>query len=579
MLKLRKNRLTIVLFMLSVCCALVGLASCKKDNENKNKIKEGLVQWATQTNETVEYYDYYFAPMDIVAVEGKEFLPAVKVQDSKGTDVALVSDKFLIEDMGGYVVKFIVGYNGAAYEKTINLNIVIANPNIFVGEVGDCYVGIDCLVPAVAVMENDGEKINYTTQILNAQNQELEIVDGKFKATAAGEHFLTISAKGKNGQEVIRKEAFTVKEIPIAKDVLLKNTEINSDWYTTPDGSMPEGFTVYGYKGIKSTGKNLTVALDIGMSLELLREKFVSLAVVVTYQGDGQNNVNVKLSPDGEPIRVYSSMANQTSPSFIHWQYYTITVPTAEFDGNLYFVSTAADDTEYTFSFVSATAVCDGLFVSDYEQEQTINVEFAIPTVKYVLNHVEQTDADIAISATFEDEPVPVQDRYTFAEEGEFVVTYTYKALVETVKFRISRGKMLATSSNIISKTTVTAGKATLGNVSGAQYPAYAASCIKLPADPDWSTNTVTLSIEVGDVSGYDHLEMTFWALGIQGDTWFLYVNDVEAFTAVGWRGWEAPVTITIPVSAVRNGRLSITFTQTWQTGDELYIQTIQAIK
>ena len=577
MLKLHKRFLTVVLFILSLSCFLLGFASCKNNND-KDKVKEELVKWATKTSETVEYYDYYFAPMNIVSAEEQEFLPAVKVQDSEGTDVPLVSDKFLIEDMDGYVVKFIVGYNGEIFEKKITLNVVIANPNVFVGDIGVCYAGIDCLVPTIAVMENDGEKIDYTTKVVDAQNKEVSIVDGKFNASTAGEHFLTVSAQGKNGQTVVHKESFTVEEIPMGEDILLKNTEINADWYITADGLMPDDLTVYGYKGLKSNGKNMAVALDLGMSLDLLREKFVFVAFNIAYEGDGLNNVDLKFSQNGEAKPVYFEQTEEMMPNFSHWQFYIVTVPTAEFDGNLYFSSVGGAEADYKLGFVSATAVCDGLIVSAYEQEQTINVEFTLPTVKYLLNNVEQTDADIAISASFNGVEVQVQDSYTFTEEGEFVVTYAYNGLIETVTFNVNRGKMLATTSNIISKTTITSGKATLGNVSGAQIPFGAAWCIKLPAEPDWSTNTVTISIDVGDVSGYDHLEMSFWGLGLGGDTWYLYVNDVEFFTAEGWRSWDNPVTVEIPVSAVVDGKLSLTFTQTWQTGDEFYIDYIAAI-
>ena len=142
-----------------------------------------------------------------------------------------------------------------------------------------------------------------------------------------------------------------------------------------------------------------------------------------------------------------------------------------------------------------------------------------------------------------------------------------------------SENEKLVDRSNVISKTTITAGKATLGNVQNAQIQVGAAWCIKLPAEPDWSTNSVTLSIEVGDVSDCESLEFCFWAIGIKNDTWHLYINGEEVFTAQGWRGWDNPVTLVIPASAVVEGKLSITFTQTWQVGDELYIDYIKAIR
>jgi hypothetical protein len=47
--------------------------------------------------------------------------------------------------------------------------------------------------------------------------------------------------------------------------------------------------------------------------------------------------------------------------------------------------------------------------------------------------------------------------------------------------------------------------------------------------------------------------------------------------TQSGWKYSSDAITIDIPVSAVVNGKLTITFTQTWAVGDELYIQYIDA--
>ena len=160
MKNLYKRFICAILAVLSLICLAFGFVACGEENSRTDNAKETLSAWATQTNETVDYYDYYFAPMDIIVAGEHELLPAVKVEDSKGEAVPLVSDKFLVEDMDGYVVKFVVAYNGETFEKKITLNVVIANPNVFVGDFGNCYAGVDALIPTVAVMENDGEKID-----------------------------------------------------------------------------------------------------------------------------------------------------------------------------------------------------------------------------------------------------------------------------------------------------------------------------------------------------------------------------------------------------------------------------------
>lgn len=578
-----KYFLSVILGILSLMCFMFGFIACKGNEGETDKTKEAITAWATQTNETVDYFDYYFAPMDIVVANGAEFLPAVKVENSKGEAVALVSDKFLVEDMDGYIVKFIVAYNGETFEKKITLNVVIANPNVFVGDLGNCYAGIDCLVPNIAVMENDGEKIDYSLKIFDSQNQELTITDGKFNAASAGQYFLTISTQGKNGNEIVHKEPFTVMDTPMGENLLLKDTLVNADWYTTEDGEMPEGFLVYGYKGIKSSGKNMQVAVDLGMSLELLREKFVSVEFDLMYEGDGTNAVNLKLSEDGAAIPVYNVQMETYYSSFIHWQRYIVKVPTADFDGNLYFSSTGGDDSIYKFGFIQATAICEGFVVDSYEKDQMTYEEFSLPTVKYIVNNVEKTDADIAVSATFNDAAIEVLDSYVFNEVGILNVTYTYKDLTETVTININRGKMLAGKSNLIEKIdniSWTMGEAQVGNISGGQYPAESYYGIKLPEDSSgaYGGASVTIEIATGDLSKFSKIEMTFWALGLQGDTWTVSVGGVVVHTQDGWRGWENPVIVQFPVSLVSDGKLCITFNQTWATGDELYIQSIEAL-
>jgi hypothetical protein len=72
---------------------------------------------------------------------------------------------------------------------------------------------------------------------------------------------------------------------------------------------------------------------------------------------------------------------------------------------------------------------------------------------------------------------------------------------------------------------------------------------------------------------------MQFWALGVSGDTWTLSLGDgTVLYSQAGWRSYDNPVTVEIPVSAVVDGKLRLTFTETWATADELYIQYIKAI-
>ena len=579
MKKFYKYFINAAICILGICLS-IGLAACgssggSSESSSTAERNEELSRWATASSETVNYYDFYYAPTNIISVGGYDFIPSVKVTDSKGEGVPLVSDKFLIEDMGGYTVRYIVPYAGNLYEKRVNLSVVIADPNVFGGEIKDCYVGIDHLVPEIAVMENDGTRIDYSYKIFDAHNAEVAVSGGKFNVAAAGAYTLNIYATGVNGKQVECTKPFTVSEIPEGRDILLKNTEESDDWYTTENGEMPENYKVYGYRGIKSLGKNLKVSLDLGISLELLREKFTSVSIVLAYEGDGENNVDVRLSENGAKQNVFSHATNQTYQGLIFWQISTITVPTAEFDGNLYFSSTGGEGALYKLGFVSATAVCGGFVLEEYQGTRLINEEFSAPDIKYVVSGVEKT---LNVTARFNGATIALKDVYSFSEAGELEITYEYGDKKTVVNITVSDSKILVGSSNLIAKTTLVSGKAAIGNVSGAMYPAHSDYCIKLPTEPDWSTNTVTIDIEVGDVSDFSSLEMQFWALGMEGDTWYLTVAG-RTVSTFGWRGWENPVTLRdIPTSSVTNGKLRVTFTETWQIGDELYIRYVKGI-
>ena len=483
MKQLTKRFLCAILSILSIICFSIGLVACNPNGGSSQggaNAKEELLAWATKTNEVVEYCDFYYAPMNIVSAGGNELLPTIKVTDSQGEGVALISDKFLIEDKGGYVVKYIVAYEGELYEKQITLNVVIADPNVFVADFGTYFAGIDSVLPSIVVMENDGEKIEYSYKVFNAENEEVSVRDGKINVNTAGDYFLSVFAQGQNGNAIEHKETFRVDEIPGGQDVVLK-TNLNSNWFSTEDGDMPEGYTVYGYNGVKNTAKTMKVSFDIGMSLELLREKFVSIAFNVMYQGDGLNNTNVRTSENGANLPVYFHQLNEELANFGHWQEYTVTVPAAEFDGNLYFSSTGGDDASYCFGFKKVTAICDALVVEEFESEQVVYEEFSIPKAKYILNNVEQTGAEISISVQFNGEEVETAEKYTFGEEGKLKVTYTYGSLSKTITINVNNGRVLVTYSNIISKITnysCTKGTAQVGDVSGAQYATEAAKAL-----------------------------------------------------------------------------------------------------
>ena len=147
----------------------------------------------------------------------------------------------------------------------------------------------------------------------------------------------------------------------------------------------------------------------------------------------------------------------------------------------------------------------------------------------------------------------------------------------------VTEDKFLAGRTSLISKisnVSCTKGTAQVGNVTGGIYGGENAKyCIKLPGNNEtgYMGARVTFDVEVGDVSGYEKLEITFWAVNNYGSEMTFYAGGAKLFSTV-WRGYDAPVTVEVPVSAVKDGKLTIAFEQQYGTGDELYIQSIKAI-
>jgi len=144
--------------------------------------------------------------------------------------------------------------------------------------------------------------------------------------------------------------------------------------------------------------------------------------------------------------------------------------------------------------------------------------------------------------------------------------------------------KVVVDKTNLISKisnTSCSAGTALFGNLTSSildTVPAEDLACgIK---NSGWEGAVVTFDVEVGDVSQYKHLEMHFWVLARYGQLCSLSLADGTSLIAnAGVRVWTDPVTVQIPVSAVKDGKLSFKFSQVYgQYNAELYIQYIKAI-
>ena len=195
-------------------------------------------------------------------------------------------------------------------------------------------------------------------------------------------------------------------------------------------------------------------------------------------------------------------------------------------------------------------------------------------TANYVIGEaVVEENLDI-VSATLNG--AAIQLPYAVTETGILTLTYEYMGIIKSVDIEVVNELMLVEKENLIGKTTLVSGAATIGNVSDAMFGAESSYCIKLPAD--YANYNVTIDIEVGDVSKFTYLELKFWVLGLQGDTWTVEVGG-KSVSGTGWANdYNNPVFVQIPTSAVVDGKLRLTFSETWAIADELYIQHIKGV-
>lgn len=166
-------------------------------------------------------------PERFSATQGREFIiPAVKairkkateemtvtaaVYDSAGEEVTLGEGKFTPTDLEGYVIVYTASDELGSEEFRIPLTVVDSRiPQIEIEgkKAFDVYKDDEVSVPQSTVIFGDEEGLTATYAVTDPDGQPVEVAEGKFTASLAGEYKIVYSFTAENGLEA--EETVTV---------------------------------------------------------------------------------------------------------------------------------------------------------------------------------------------------------------------------------------------------------------------------------------------------------------------------------------------------------------------------------
>ena len=249
-------------------------------------------------------------------------------------------------------------------------------------------------------------------------------------------------------------------------------------------------------------------------------------------------------------------------------------------------IATVIGNATYTATFTATEF--NLIEIDSYSSKAIVADEIAIPSASIVgkVSGNFVTDEGITVSATFGGNSVDVSSgTYQPLESGSLVITYSADGLENvTATITVDNKVRLVYDGDIISKTSYVNSYATsykIGDVSDAQVQFGKGFCIQVKC-PSESSSYLTFDVNVGDVSNYVSLQMTFWLVHSNGAMCHLKAggnNGTALYSGNGNRSYNNPVTVTnIPTSYVSNGKLRLTLQQDYYNTCEIYFEDIKGV-
>ena len=436
----------------------------------------------------------------------------------------------------------------------------------------EVIIGNEISIPTAAIVgKATGNEVTEGITVSAMFNEEtVDITSGKFMASVAGTLVLTYAKEGVENKaititfidSIILVDTANVISKIVSADCTVGQAQVGNVTGAALASAaayaikLPGDSTHAGYSGVAST-----IIINVGdvSAYDYLEFNFWAIGA----QGDTWT------------LSVADKTASGTGWEHSYDAPVTIKVPvSAVVDGKLIvtFQQNWGEGDELYIQYIK------GVFEATIKAETPeylllgSNVKAEDYIAKYTIGETVIEENIKVASATFNGEAIELP--YAATATGTLTLTYEYMGATKSFDIEIVDEMSLVMKENLISKTTYVSGDATIGNVSDAMFAAESSYCIKLPAD--YANYSVTIDVEVGDVSKFTYLELKFWALGIQGDTWTVDVGG-KSVSGTGWANdYNNPVILQLPVSAVVNGKLRITFSETWAIADEFYIQHIK---
>lgn len=223
------------------------LTACSSFGQKESYVT--LVDFANET-ETVGLGENYVLPSGVAFDEnGNDYRVIYEVKDAKGEKVSVLNGRFKVKELGEakYVITCYAEVETEKYlTRTITLNVVDrAAPTITTSTMPFAFVGEEYTISGVKISDNTGENVTPVYKVLDANDSEVAVQNGKFTPTTKGEYTLQINATDASGNKGEKDVPIYVRE-PMGDYVLENfNDEYGLPVFSVKKAMLTEDDVVY----------------------------------------------------------------------------------------------------------------------------------------------------------------------------------------------------------------------------------------------------------------------------------------------------------------------------------------------